>query len=130
MSSTTNLLQLKIKDIPELQPVRRGFYTFLTASIICGCLGLSIMLFAPQLFVPKLLLLVGMLYSVTRVLKISSAWSVAVHDQYTVHSQKLLNMCLAHSHQQVKSWLDTPDLQPWAQHVLEQYLKNYATAAA
>lgn len=53
-----------------------------------------------------------------------------MHSQYTLHSQKLLELCLSNDHQQVKSWLDTPDLQPWAKHVLEQYLKNYAMVAA
>lgn len=130
MNSTADLLRFKIKDLPDLQPMRTKFYTFLTASVICGCVGLSIMLFAPHLFIPKLLMLCGMGYSIVRMLKMSSMWSAAVHDQYTVYSQKLLDMCLSHTHLQVKSWLDTPDLQPWAKHVVEQYLKNYASAAA
>lgn len=128
--NSTDLLQFKIKDIPTLQPLRRQFYIALTAAIVFGVVCLGAMLLASQMWAVKLISAVGLLYCAIRMQKIGATWSVEIHNQYTICSQKLLEMCLSHTHQQVKQWLDTPNIQPWAQHVVQQYLKNYASAAA
>ena len=128
--NSTELLQFKIKDIPSLQPLRRKFYVALIAAVVCGVVCLGVMMFASQMWVVKLICASGLLYCAIRMQKIGTMWSAEIHNEYTICSQKLLDMCLSHNHQQVKKWLDTPNIQPWAQHVVQQYLKNYASAAA
>jgi len=128
--SPTELLQFKIKDIPHLQPLRRKFYMAFIAAFVCGVVCLGVMLFANQMWVAKLISASGLLFCAIHMRKIGASWSGEIHNEYTIYSQKLLEMCLSHTYQQVKLWLDTPNIQPWAQHVVQEYLKNYASAAA
>lgn len=129
MTNTTELLQTKIKDTPHLQPLRVRFYTALAWTAVFASVCLGLIFFAPQLWLPKLISATTVLYLAIQLHKQSSVWSEAAHSEYTTQSQNLLNMCRNSSHSTVKLWLETPNIQPWAQHVLQQYLKNYAAAA-
>ena len=128
MNDTTELLQTEIKNIPSLQPLRVRFCTTLAFTIVLACACLAVMCFAPHLVLMKFLAAFGVLCLAIQLHRQSSAWSDALHTEYLTLSQRLLNMC-RNRPQEVKSWLATPNLQPWAQHVLQQYLKDYATAA-
>lgn len=128
-STVASLVETKIKTLPSLAPLRANFYESIVWAAGFGAVCLALMVFAPHLVVWKLSSAIGLLYYAVRMHKTSALWSEAVHNEYTALSQKLLEACRSCSIQNVKTWSKEPKVEPWAKHVMEQYLKNYATAA-
>jgi len=129
-SLVQQLVQTSPAHDPSLADARTRFCklrrTFWIAALVVGTLLVLPLPFAGG--VVKALGATAVLVLGVLLNRQSNLWSDAMSDVHAALSQRLLQMCRSHTHQEVKLWLEAEKIQPWAVHVIRQYLKNYAMA--